>query len=165
MIPPLKKDVAEVPRPEFVLYGTMITDNVSVAYLSDKKAVRTTPGRGQRQNGLRLGESLSGYTLREVFPDRVVLVRGDDRIELKVIAAGVKKDRTGGETMAGGTTTPARIPQPMVTPARPAGSPAPKMTAPAQRMPSTVTPPSTSNASRTTPSSFRRTFTPSNMQP
>jgi hypothetical protein len=99
IIPVEKKEVT-IPRPEFVLYGTLIVDNVRIAYLSDKKAPRTTPGRGKRQVGLKIGETLSGYTLKEVLPDRAVMVRGDDRIELKVISPQNKKDRNMAEGAA-----------------------------------------------------------------
>src|SRR5664279_2520708 len=110
IIPVEKKEVT-IPRPEFVLYGTLIADNVVIAYLSDKKAPRTTPGRGKRQVGLKIGETLSGYTLKEVLPDRVVLRRGDDTIELKVISPENRKDRDLAEGVAspipgGGAATP-----------------------------------------------------------
>jgi hypothetical protein len=51
IIPVEKKEVT-IPRPEFVLYGTLIVDDVRIAYLSDKKAPRTTAGSGIRQVGL-----------------------------------------------------------------------------------------------------------------
>jgi hypothetical protein len=126
IIPVEKKEVT-MPRPEFVLYGTLIVDNVRIAYLSDKKALRTTPGRGTRQVGLKVGETLSGYTLKEVLPDGAVLVRGDDRIELKVISPENKKGRdaaaSGMPVMPGGTT-----PQPgMPIPRGPQASPPPAM--------------------------------------
>ncbi|MEW6117904.1 MAG: hypothetical protein AB1553_13560 [Nitrospirota bacterium] len=98
-IPPLKKEEKALPKPEFVLYGTLITDEVSLAYMTDKKAERTTPGRGKRQNALKIGDSLSGYVLKEVKHEKVVLVRGEDRIEVKVITSG-KKDRSGAVTTA-----------------------------------------------------------------
>ncbi len=106
---PSKKEEIVIPKPEFILYGTLITDNVSIAYMSDKKAARTTPGRGQRQTSLKIGETMSGYTLREVLHDRVVMVNGDNRIEVKVISPGSKKDRgaTGGATAP---VAPAPIP-------------------------------------------------------
>ena len=100
IIPAEKKNEVIIPRPEFVLYGTLIADNVRIAYLSDKKAPRTTPGRGKRQVGLKIGETLSGYTLKEVLPDRVVLRRGDDTIELKVISPENRKDRDLAEGVA-----------------------------------------------------------------
>jgi hypothetical protein len=92
IIPP-KKTEETVPRPEFVLYGTLIIDNLKIAYLTDGRAPRSTPGRGGRQTALKLGESMSGYRLHDVMPDRVVMVRGDDRMEVRVISPGGKKNR------------------------------------------------------------------------
>lgn len=69
------KDVRPETRPEFVLYGTLITDDTSLAYLEDLKAPYSTQGIGKRQRTLCLGNTLSGYTLREVYPDRVVMNR------------------------------------------------------------------------------------------
>ena len=116
IIPVEKKEVI-IPRPEFVLYGTLIADSVRIAYLSDKKAPRTTPGRGKRQVGLKIGETLSGYTLKEVLPDRVVLSRGDDTIELKVISPENRKDRDLAEgaasAMPGGKTVQPTMPTTM----------------------------------------------------
>ncbi len=89
IVPAQKKDEV-IQRPDFILYGTLISDTVSIAYLSDIKTPRSTPGRGKRQTGLKLGEIMSGYTLKEVQPDRVIMVRGDDRMEIKVIAPGGK---------------------------------------------------------------------------
>jgi hypothetical protein len=126
IIPAKKEDIA-IPRPEFALYGTLITDTVRIAYISDTKVPRTTPGRGQRQTGLKIGETMSGYTLREVFHDRVVMVHGDDRIEIKIIGHDSKKKRGAAEsaTPAPPAPTPAvAMPmQPPVTGAIPAGLP------------------------------------------
>ena len=124
VIPPEKKAEIAVPRPEFVLYGTLIADNVSIAYMSDKKAVRTTPGRGKRQVGLKLGETLSGYTLKEVFSDRVVMVRGDDRIEIRVISPENKKDRIVETTSPTQQTIPSMMPtNPMMPGTQPSAIP------------------------------------------
>ena len=97
IIPAKKEDIA-IPRPEFVLYGTLITDTISIAYLSDSKVPRSTAGRGQRQTGLKIGETMSGYTLKEVLHDRAVMVHGDDRIEIMVLGRDSKKKRGGAET-------------------------------------------------------------------
>ena len=126
IIPVEKKEVA-IQRPEFVLYGTLIVDNVRIAYLDDKKTPRTTPGRGKRQVGLKVGETLSGYTLKEVLPDSAVLVRGDDRIALKVISPENKKER--GVAESGMPSMPGRMAtQPAMPTARdPQASPTPAM--------------------------------------
>ncbi|HMK44119.1 MAG TPA: hypothetical protein VK445_08285 [Dissulfurispiraceae bacterium] len=159
-IPPLVKD-DQVPRPEFVLYGTLITDTMSIAYLVDKKAIRSTPGRGQRQNSVKLGESLGGYQLKDVQHDRIVMVRGDDRIEVKVIAPGVKKDR--GEGTASSPTARPGTPIPSAPQPALGGTPAPTapmVTPPQQTVPMTPTAPNPGTIRQGT--TTRRTFTPSN---
>ena len=115
IIPVEKKEVT-IPRPEFVLYGTLIVDDVRIAYLSDKKAPRTTPGRGERQVGLKVGETLSGYTLKEVLPDAAVLARDDDRIELKIISPENKKNRGAAESGAHATPGGGAVQPKMSTP-------------------------------------------------
>ncbi|MFZ5908188.1 MAG: hypothetical protein ACOYVJ_12435 [Nitrospirota bacterium] len=86
-IPPEKKAGTdkELPKPEFVLYGTLQTDDMSIAYIEDMKAPKSTAGRGRRQTILHKGESLSGYTLKEVSIDRIVMARGDEDIIVRVI--------------------------------------------------------------------------------
>jgi hypothetical protein len=79
-IPPEKKDERAIPRPEVVLYGTLITDEMSVAFVEDKKAPYSTPGRGKRQVSLKKGDNLNGYILREIEATRIVLVKGEDKI-------------------------------------------------------------------------------------
>ncbi len=66
------------PKPELVLYGTLITDDLSLAYVEDKKAPLTTPGRGKRLRVLKIGDALSGFVLKSIEPDKIVLVRGDE---------------------------------------------------------------------------------------
>jgi hypothetical protein len=79
-IPPENKGDLAVPKPEVILYGTLITDDVKIAYVEDKKSPRTSPGRGKRQIALKKGDTLSGYVLKEVEKDRIELVKGNDRI-------------------------------------------------------------------------------------
>jgi hypothetical protein len=79
-IPEVKAQAAPLPKPDFVLYGTLITDDVSLAYLEDMKA----PAKGKRQRALRKGEVLSGFTLKEIEPDKVVMTRGEERLEVRI---------------------------------------------------------------------------------
>jgi len=126
-IPPEKKEEAALPKPEFVLYGTMITDNQSFAYLEDKKSPRSTPGRGKRQTALKKGDSMSGYTLKEIDHDKVVMVRGEDTLTVKVIDSSVKKDREAVSTSTAASAPPAPgsqvRPVPGAQPQRPATQP------------------------------------------
>lgn len=90
-IPTYMAEEGPLIKPEFVLYGTLITDSVRIAYLEDLKSPHTTVGRGKRQVTLHLGNTLSGYTISEVYHDKVVMVKGDDRIEVKVLDSRNKK--------------------------------------------------------------------------
>lgn len=85
-IPPEKKieEAAPLPRPDLVLYGTVITGETRLAYLEDLKAPRSTPGRGKRQLSLREGDILSGFTLKQVEANKIVMVRGDEQMTVYV---------------------------------------------------------------------------------
>ncbi len=111
IIPPEKKAVVELPKPDFVLYGTLISGDASIAYLEDLKAQKTTPGRGRRQNALKIGQTMSGYTLKEIHEDRVVFMKDQERIEVRVLDNQAKKTR--------GLTPPAPTPQKPAPPTPP----------------------------------------------
>jgi hypothetical protein len=101
-IPVEKKVEQPLPKPDFVLFGTLITGGTSLAYLEDLKAPRSTAGRGKRQIALRKGDTLSGFTLKEIDADKVVMVRGDETITLPVNP----RDRTAATAATPAATTP-----------------------------------------------------------
>jgi hypothetical protein len=83
---PIEKKVEQpLPKPEFVLYGTLIADDLKMAYIEDLKAPRSTSGRGKRQVALKQGDSLSGFALKKIEAGKVVMVRGDDSIIVPII--------------------------------------------------------------------------------
>ncbi|MDQ7787576.1 MAG: hypothetical protein RDU01_08200 [Thermodesulfovibrionales bacterium] len=90
-IPPDKKEEKPLPKPEFVLYGTMITDDFSIAYLEDLKEPRSTKGRGKRQIPLNKGDSLSGFTLQEIAPDKITMTRGEEKVIVRIHDQNYKK--------------------------------------------------------------------------
>ena len=92
-IPAEKKVEQPLPKPEFVLYGTLITDDLSLAYLEDLKVPRSTPGRGKRQTVMRKGDNMSGFTLKEIETGKVVMVRGEERIIVPIADQSRPKDR------------------------------------------------------------------------
>ncbi len=95
-IPAEKKVEQALPKPEFVLYGTLITDDIKLAYLEDRKAPYNTPGRGKRQTVLKIGDTMSSFTVKEIDTDKEVMVRGEDSIEVHVIVpAKPKRGETG----------------------------------------------------------------------
>lgn len=75
-----KEEQQPLPKPEIVLYGTLISGDSRLAYLEDLKAPQSTAGRGKRQIVLREGDTLGGFTLKEIEPDKIVMVRGEERI-------------------------------------------------------------------------------------
>ncbi len=83
-IPVEKKEEQPLPKPDFVLYGILITDDMRIAYMEDLKAPRNTPGRGKRQTALRKGDTLSGFALKEIETDKVVMLRGEEKIVIPV---------------------------------------------------------------------------------
>ena len=83
-IPVEKPQEKALPKPDLVLYGTLIADGLSVAYVDDKQAQISTPGRGKRLRVLRKGDSISGFVLRDIEPDKIVLVRGDETMTVNL---------------------------------------------------------------------------------
>jgi hypothetical protein len=90
------------PKPDVFLYGTLITDEGSFAFIEDKRSPHTTPGRGKRQTTLKKGDSLSGYILQEVEANRIVLVKGDEKVI--VMLDDKEKRRASGEAKAAPAT-------------------------------------------------------------
>jgi len=99
-IPAEKKDDQPLPKPEFVLYGTLIAGDTSMAFMEDLKAPYTTVSRGKRQRTLRLGGNISGFTLSQIYQDRVIMARGDERVEVRVMDTTRAKARNGGAVPA-----------------------------------------------------------------
>ena len=122
-IPVEKKEVAALPTPEFVLYGTLLTDDLKIAYMEDKKAPQNSPTRGKKQIPVKLGEQLSGFILKEIDKDRVVMARGEEKVVVFLNDAAQPKSRETAAAMPAAAQTPAGVrgPQPFL--AGPAASP------------------------------------------
>jgi hypothetical protein len=93
-IPEEVEEASSSQKPDFVLYGTLITGDKKIAFIEDKISPQSTPGRGKRQLALLIGGSLSGYTLREVYHEKVVMAKGDEKIEIAIIDQSGAKKRT-----------------------------------------------------------------------
>jgi hypothetical protein len=132
-IPLEKPSEKAIPRPDVFLYGTLITSEGSFAFVEDRKAPPSAEGRDKRQRTLRKGATLGGYLLSEVEADRIVLVKGDERV---VVMLNDREKRRAGEapaspvgarTPAGGMIThppvAASFPQAASSSAQPATSP------------------------------------------
>ena len=109
-IPPEKQPEKVIPKPDVFLYGTLITDDVSFAFIEDKKAPYSTAGRGKRQVTLKKGDNLSGYILSEIEANRIVLVKGEDKLVVTLDDRGKRRageasaSQMGARTAAGGMT-------------------------------------------------------------
>ena len=103
---PSKKEETALPRPDITLYGTYITSDVKLAFIEEKSLSLTSPGRGQRQAVLKLGEKVLGFELKRVEPDRIVLMKGK---ETMTVTLEDKRQRSGGTGVANQSShTPAR---------------------------------------------------------
>lgn len=83
-IPVIKKVEQPLPKPELILYGTLITNDTRVAYVEDKKAPVNTPGRGKRQVPLKIGDVVSGFIVKEINPDKIVMYRGEEKLVVTI---------------------------------------------------------------------------------
>ena len=90
-IPPEAKDEKALPKPDIFLYGTLLTDTLRLAYIEDKKSPQSTPGRGKRQTVVKQGDVISGFVLKSVETDRIVLTRGEE--QMVVYLSDAKKQR------------------------------------------------------------------------
>lgn len=105
-IPIEKKEEQPLPKPEFVLYGTLITNDISLAYIEDMKAPRSSPGRGRRQTALRKGETLAGFTLKEIEHEMIVMVRGEEKMTVPIDDPSHPKQRIAAAVTAAPAVTP-----------------------------------------------------------
>jgi hypothetical protein len=104
-IPVEKKEEQPLPKPDIVLYGTLITDDISLAYIEDLKAPFSTPGRGKRQTALRKGDTISGFTLKDVEADKILMVRGEEMMLVYLIDPSHPKTREILSPSAQGATS------------------------------------------------------------
>jgi hypothetical protein len=89
-----KKEEHPLPKPEIVLYGTLITDTLSLAYLEDLKSPHNTPGRGRRQLALKKGDILSGFSLKEIEEDKIVLEKGEEKMTVSIYESHKSRKQT-----------------------------------------------------------------------
>jgi hypothetical protein len=118
VIPVEKKEEKPLPKPDFVLYGTLIDGDTKIAFMDDLKTPFTTPGRGKRQHSIAQGGNLSGFVLSEVHADKVVMTRGEEKIS--VLLDDRQNKRSGPvETTAPAVSAPIAGRKPAQTPSTP----------------------------------------------
>jgi len=125
VIPPeKKKDEAAKgkAKPELVLHGTMITDQMKLAYIEDKKAPSSSQGRGARQITLKEGDQIAGYKLTQVTDKLIVLANGGEQVTLYLDELKERKTETtgsAGRTTMGPLVAPDAPRAVMLAPSRP----------------------------------------------
>jgi hypothetical protein len=130
-IPPEKKPENTVPKPEVLLYGTLITDDASYAFIEDMKAPYSTPGRGKRQITLKKGDHLSGYTVGEIEANRIVLVKGEEKVTVMLDDGDKKRTSESPATPAAArAATGGTGPSPPMVSSSPQALPSPPQTVP-----------------------------------
>ncbi|MEF9427375.1 MAG: hypothetical protein L0956_09490 [Candidatus Mariimomonas ferrooxydans] len=84
------------------LFGTIIMNNEKIAILEDPSTKKTKP--------YHINDSLSGFVITDIQKDKIIVLRGDEKIEVKL------------RNMKGFTTpssTSATVPKPSVKPKKP----------------------------------------------
>jgi hypothetical protein len=145
VIPAGKKEKAEKkaaisgPRPELVLHGTMIVNGLKIAYVEDKKATPTTPGRDVRQLVVKEGDNISGFILKQITENMIVLANGEEQMTLYLDELKNRKSEITGSTKA---LSPATTVQPYMAPRQPLSQPVQRMPTIQSVPPATSSPPS-----------------------
>jgi hypothetical protein len=143
-----------LPRPELILHGTMLTSELKIAYLEDKKAAPKTPGRSAQYIVVKEGDNVSGYILKQITENMIVLANGEEQMTLYL---DERKDRKGEITGPTKAPAPASTAPPQAAP-RPSTPPPPQRPSMVQSVPSSPPSPPRGSASQpvspTAPSGF-----------
>lgn len=121
-IPPDKKEQA-LPKPELILFGTLVNGTENLAFIEDKRLPKTSPGRGKRQVTVKKGDMLGGFVVTSIETDRIKLVRGEEMLVFHLMAAEKRRGETASDP--GGYTSPAA---PNAAPADPSSAASPRPT-------------------------------------
>jgi len=102
---PIEKKTEEIPKPDLILYGTLIQDNVQYAFIEDRKNPKTTPGRGNRQTMIKKGDVIGGFAVSEIGADRITLTKGDEKMTVLLASADKRNGSTTAQRPIQTTTT------------------------------------------------------------
>jgi len=139
MTPPGKKSPVSLalPRPELMLHGTMMTSELKIAYVEDKKAVQKTPGRNAPYFIVKEGDTVNGYTLKAIAENMIVLSNGEEQMILYLDELKDRKGEITGPTRTPVQATAATVP-PRGAPRPSAVQPIPSAPASPQRGPASL---------------------------
>jgi hypothetical protein len=103
---------SSLPKPH--LYGVVLREGKSVAYMEDPATKRVT--------GYRPGDTIAGATVREISADRVVIARADAQLEVRLNDPSKPRPAAPPASTAGPSVTRATG-EPVVPVSGPPGSP------------------------------------------
>ncbi|MBI4654631.1 MAG: hypothetical protein HY752_06510 [Nitrospirae bacterium] len=89
---PVDKKDEKTLRPEIVLYGTVVSEEISLAHIENKRSPLTTSGGKKRLRVIKKGEEIDGFILKEIEPDKIILVRGEEKIIVNLTSTPKKRD-------------------------------------------------------------------------
>lgn len=87
-----KKKEKPLLRPDIVLYGTMVSEGISLAQIEDKRSPLTTQGGRKRLRVIKKGAEIEGFILKEIETDKIILVRGDEIMVVNLLSPRKKRD-------------------------------------------------------------------------
>ena len=93
-IPPEKKEEVALPKPELILFGTLINGKEDLAFIEDKRSPKTSPGRGKRQVTVKKGDIINGFVVASIETDRIKLVRGEEALVFHLMDAEKRRGET-----------------------------------------------------------------------
>lgn len=111
-IPPEKKEEA-LPKPDLILFGTLVNGAENLAFIEDRRSPKTSPGRGKRQVTVKKGDMFNGFVVASIETGRIKLVKGEETLVFHLMDAG-KQRGEGPPPDSGSYTTPS----PQAPPAR-----------------------------------------------
>lgn len=95
--PPEEEEPEQVQPPpavvEFTLYGTLVSEDVTLAFVEEKSTARRTAGRRKSISILKVGDTIAGYTLKRIEADKIVLVRGEEEVTVQLYNAPASSER------------------------------------------------------------------------
>lgn len=95
--PPVEEKLEPVQAPlqkvEFTLYGTLVSDDVTIAFVEERGFSRRATGKRKKISILKVGDTLAGYTLKSIEDDRIIMVRGKEEVTVLLSNPGAASDR------------------------------------------------------------------------
>ena len=106
--------MSSVNNPQIVLYGTFITPGLQMAYLEDAGNPQMTSSGERRQQALKKGDMISGFVLKEIYPEKVLLVRNSERIFIQLGQNKAPRENMEKQPKAPPTTPFPQLPKPQL---------------------------------------------------